>query len=987
MAEQGRATRIVLVLGLVLVAATLWWLLRGDAARPADAAAGLANQANVGSQATGPRSRPELVVAPLKLAQASVAGTIRDPQGQPIAGAQVCARTQAQRLVSSDMRAVHCVTSGRDGAYRIEGLLGVRHGVYASAPTFIPAPYFRGVGVARREFVELRAGQELREVDITLQGGGVEVHGVVKDLSGGAIEGAQVMGHNAFALTGAEGLFSMWVKPGAIWINAQADGYATSGEDGAAPGHRFEIFLTPEAVLIGKVVRAADGTPVEGAHVTAGSGGWSWFSEAAALTDAGGNFRLDGLEPGAYKPRAEADDVMGKAEEQAILGLGETSAPIVIQAHPAFFIEGKIVSAEGEACDSGYLYLQDHANSRDAQGFPEGDGVVRARGLLPGEFQVMIQCPGKISAERYERVTVVDKSVSGLRWEVTSGRVIRGIVIGGGGKGVEGIGVRANVNPDPSKPRAQTTSVWSAETDAGGRFELAGLLPGDYEVTLSAWNPSRAVPDKPTPVKLSADRDVEDLRIVLPATGELKGTVRDAQGRAVADVAVSMHDGKRWLNAAVADDGSFRFESVAPGEYRVKANRNWEPMRAPGTSDDDVQGEKVSIREGGVETVKLVVAGAAEQIAGVVRDESGGPVADAFIEATLESDSAVTASGAAARDGRWASFYGSPNLSDADGRFTIKELSPGKHTLRAHRKGGGEAILEHVGSGSDVVLTIAGTGRMSGTVALRGAGAPEDFTISLEDEKTGFRRYDSFFRTGGAWSLAELPAGTYKLKVGAGGGSAEVEAKMTAGQDTTGLRVELVPKVTVRGTVLDLEGKPVPGLYVSVSDGGAAYGGGDEKKLNITDGAGRYEVTQAPAGKVTVYVYPQNWDGDDYEFTSMPVVITASDAPIELRPIRVSKKRVKKGDAAGDLGFGLKQAEPGADPLLFRNLVALVRVPSPAATAGLVPGDEIVSVDGNDVVGANSYLFGQLTRVVEGTVITLGLARGASVQLTAGELP
>jgi hypothetical protein len=324
-------------------------------------------------------------------------------------------------------------------------------------------------------------------------------------------------------------------------------------------------------------------------------------------------------------------------------------------------------------------------------------------------------------------------------------------------------------------------------------------------------------------VSVSADRDVEGLRIVLPASGALKGTVRDAQGRPVAKVEVSMHDGKRWLNAAVADDGSFRFESVASGEYRVQAKRDWEAMRAPGTSDDDVQGEKVSIREGGVETVQLVVAGAAEKIAGVVRDEDGGPVADAFIEATLESDSAA-ASGNAARRGRWGGFFSAPNLSDADGRFTLAELSPGKHTLRAHRKGGGEAILEHVESGSDVVLTIAATGRMSGTVALRGAGPPEDFTISVYDEQTGFRRNDSFFRTGGAWSLAELPAGTYKVKVGAGGGSAEVEAKMTAGEDTTGLRVELVPKVTVRGTVVDLDGKPVPGLSVSVSDGGRRMG-------------------------------------------------------------------------------------------------------------------------------------------------------------------
>ena len=984
-AEQGRSTRIVLVLGLVLVAGTLWWLLRRDAATPVDEAAGLAGQANATSQGTGPRSRPELVVAPLKLAQASVAGTIRDAKGQPIAGAQVCARTRAPRLVSSDLRKVHCVTSGRDGMYRIGGLLGVRHVVTASAPTFIPGPYVRGEGAGRRDWVDLRAGQEQLEVDITLQGGGVEIHGVVKDLSGGAVEGAQIIGANNVTSTDGEGLFSMWVKPGSTWVWAQADGYAEGQDDGLTPGHHFEIFLTPEAVLIGKVVRAADGTPVEGARVTANSGGWDW-NEAAALTDAGGNFRLDGLKPGVYKASAEADDVMGLAREQAILGLGETSEPLLIEAHPAFFVEGKIVTADGKACEAGSLLLEDQVNSREAWGQPEADGLVRVRGLLPGEFQVHVDCKGYISAERYARVTIADKSVSGLRWEIASGRTIRGVVVDAGGKGVEGLDVRAEAKVDPSKPRVQQTRSASGYTDAEGRFDLAGLLAGAYEVTLSAYDPSRATPEKPTAVSLSAERDVEDVRITLPATGELKGTVRDPQGRPVTDVQVTLKDGKRGQWAEVIDDGSFRLENVAPGEYRVAVDRDGRIMRTPGTSDDDVQGEKVTIREGGAQTVQLVVEGRAEQIAGVVRDESGGPVVDAFIEATLESDSAG-ASGGAARNSRWAGLFDTPNLSDVDGRFTLKNLSPGKHTLRAHRKGGGEAILEHVGSGSDVVLTIAATGRLAGTVALRGAGPPEDFTVSVVDEKTGFSRQDSFFRTGGAWSLVELPAGTYKIKVGAGGGSAEVEATMTAGQDNTGLRIELAPKVTVRGTVVDLEGKPVPGLRVGIDNGGSSSSGGDEQKLNITDDAGRYEVTQAPTGKVQIGVYSENWRNAEYSPVMVPTVITASEAVVELPPIRVSKKRVQQGDTAGELGYGVKQAEPGEDPLLRRFVVAMVRPGGPAAGAGLVPGDEILSIDGNPVSGTNSYLYDGFTTVVPGTVVTLGLARGASVQVTAGVMP
>ena len=86
---------------LVLLGAGLWWLLRADGAQPGDRVAGeVASEASA-SEAMGPRSRPALVVDPLKLARASIAGTISDAQGQPIAAAQVCARTRAERNESS----------------------------------------------------------------------------------------------------------------------------------------------------------------------------------------------------------------------------------------------------------------------------------------------------------------------------------------------------------------------------------------------------------------------------------------------------------------------------------------------------------------------------------------------------------------------------------------------------------------------------------------------------------------------------------------------------------------------------------------------------------------------------------------------------------------------------------------------------------------------------------------------------------------------
>lgn len=996
-AEQSRS-RWPWAVGVILLVGAGAWLWRGQEAAEvaSEDAAGAGRRASEAASSLDMDGllKPKLVIDPRRGDRASIAGTVRDQKGAAIAGATVCAAARSERLSSADTRRATCTSTEKDGHYVLEGLFGVKHWVSASAPGFIAEAYHRGEGVARREEVPLRPGQAALDIDIVLEGGGVEVRGVVKDLSGGPIEGAQVGGGSAIGFSGADGTFSLWVRAGSNGVYADADGYAAGWESGAVPGHYFEVYLTPESVLVGKVVRVADGSPVEGARVTAEDGGQGW-NQASAMTDAGGNFRLDGLKPGPYKAKAEADDAFGVADEAAILGLGETSEAITIKAHPAFFIEGTLMVTDEKgstASDEGWVTLADRANGRTLWGSPEADGVVRVRGLLPGVFEVEVNSQGFVPAERYPKVELVDKSIAGLRWEVTRGQAIRGVVVDGSGKPVPRVNVSASPKPDPSQPRAHQTNTWGGETDPQGKFELGGLLPGEYLISVSVWQPPRATPDKPQPATLVKGKDLDGVRIELPATGEVKGSVRDGKGNPIQRANVSMGNGVHWQNTAADDQGNFSFPFVAAGEYRVTASKGWgDEMRAPGTSDDDVQGEKVTVRAGGVEDVKLVVERSDGRITGVVRDADGGALADAFIEATRESDSAAQSSGQAMRMGRWGSFWQTPELTDPDGRFVLEDLQEGKHTLRAHRKGGGEAILEHVELGGDVVLTIADAGRMSGTVTLTGGGSPEEFTVTLRDDTTGFSRNDHFFRTGGVWSLEELPAGKYKVRVDAGPGTAEVEAAMTAGQDLAGVRVELAPKVTVRGKVVNLEGEPVPGLRVSVAAEGGnswSFGGAEsEEKLHITDAAGRYEVEHAPTGKVRVMVMPRNWDDNDYGWTSMANFVPATGDAVELPVIKVAKKRVKDGEAAGDFGYSFKMPEPGADPRERRLIVAVVRPGSAAATGGMKVGDEIVSVDGQDVTGANSYLLGSLTQVLEGTVVNFGLAGGASLAIPAGKRP
>ncbi len=425
-------------------------------------------------------------------------------------------------------------------------------------------------------------------------------------------------------------------------------------------------------------------------------------------------------------------------------------------------------------------------------------------------------------------------------------------------------------------------------------------------------------------------------------------------------------------------------KGVRAGGYRVVASREGKTLRRRGTSDDDLQGERVEVKAGAAAQVRLVVEAATGRITGRVVDAAGQPVTDAFVRAERESDAAGAQKGQALRGARWG-WSRQPAVTDLDGKFALEGLQPGTYTVLAYRRGGSEAHADGVALGKDVTLTVPATGSLAGTVSV-GGEAPRELTIAVVDKQQGIWRTETFFMTGGIWTVRDLPAGSYDVTGKAVGGQVTVEKVALAdGEQKAGLALVLAGTVTITGRCVDAEtGAPVPAMIVMAQPvkgaGGMSWRRDDD---NVSGADGRFSLEDAPQGRVSVWARPKDWGASDYQ--RGVVVTTVSGAgTVDIGDVPVLRRRTPRDTRGGDLGFSLKQLDPNIEPEAAVFEVSAIRPGGAAAGSGLVVGDVIVAVDGQDVRGIESWRYWTLASVPEGTTVRLDLARGTTVKIKAG---
>ncbi|MBI3185932.1 MAG: carboxypeptidase regulatory-like domain-containing protein [Myxococcales bacterium] len=275
-------------------------------------------------------------------ASQSVAGTVVDARGSPLAGALVSARPlRTEEGRTSRLVPELSARTGPEGEFEIAGLDPGRYDVSASLPGFAPATE-EAVRTPRRELVlTLRSGARLRgSVREASSGIALASFTVVLFSARGPLERDF---YRATSFIDASGEYRMeGISAGPYAVVAASHGYAPSAEAMVDLGESGEVIadfrLLRGGKLFGRVLQAGSKAPVPQAMVTLEGG----LVEAAgalpllssAQADQGGRFELSGLAAGRRSITVLAQGHHGRIMAGLEVREGEGIGPLEIELTP-----------------------------------------------------------------------------------------------------------------------------------------------------------------------------------------------------------------------------------------------------------------------------------------------------------------------------------------------------------------------------------------------------------------------------------------------------------------------------------------------------------------------------------------------------------------------------------------------------------------------------------------------------------------------------
>jgi len=571
-----------------------------------------------------------------------LSGLVRNPQGAPVAGAEVILST----LNASEMFFVNDplpdpaseprARTNAEGRYEFAGIQPRnRYTLILSHPDYSrkeePTVPINESGGADMPPITMTPGASLS--GRVRNEAGDFVQGTTLHLEGFAYQGLGIVAPDRISTsTDAEGGFKFKNVPsGQRYLQATAPGYATVQVLNLA----FEkeetvvrdITLKVAEGICGRIV-GPDNVGIPDALVIAiGVSSLNQTGRAQTTTNEKGEFCLDALASGDYNLIANAkgwrmvnrgggnrvatntsNHVVEMLREATVSGrvteIG-TGSPVT-----NFTVRMRVFYGAGtpSAPYNEETYPQQHPNGEfTIPGVPPGDFVVEAwaSGLAPG----------------FSRNFTVEtgQPISGVLIQLGRGGTISGRIVDSQGKpvGRAKISTHDNEWSDDEFTRAigitYPTNATAAEARSGddGRFTISGLTPDVYQIQVIAAGYTGFM-RRDLRVAEGADNAIGDLK--LGRGGVLRGTLYDASGKALVGGTVELRgadgDVPRQYQTRTSGDGKYQIANVMPGNYVLTAMRPGGAEANPFAQAGDARNSETRVRvdEGGTTTQDLHLA-------------------------------------------------------------------------------------------------------------------------------------------------------------------------------------------------------------------------------------------------------------------------------------------------------------------------------------------------------------------------------------------
>ncbi|MCU0292783.1 MAG: carboxypeptidase regulatory-like domain-containing protein [Thermoanaerobaculaceae bacterium] len=655
---------------------------------------------------------------------------------------------------------------------------------------------------------------------------GIEITGRVVDEAGKGLADATIHAGTMAGIGGfeggrsdAEGRFTIPDQPrdGELVLLARLKGFTMTAEKVSLPPEGEVVLRMRRArVLTGTVVDAETRAPVKDAvviamrileRVSGGGAGMQYSTQGAAngRTDDSGEFRLEGLEPQEHSLTVRAQGYQAFSQQVRLPAEGELQ-PLTIAIKKGLELRGRVVDTSGQPIPG----AQVNASSTDVDissrvrtgsygGARSGpDGTFLIQGLAAGKHEVRARTEDGASGRAVAEAGAQDVLLRLERPGTVQGRVRapEGAEVGSLKVRLYGEGGGSYFNGD-------------ATTDGGGAFVLEQVPAGTYHVMVEA----RAVAARSQEVKVESGRTTT-VEVVLESTGTVVGTIRGLSASELETCEI--FGGSGAVRPTL--DGAFRIEGVREGPGQVRATVR---------EDGRLRVVPVEVKAGETVTVEIDF-GRGATVTGTV-SRSAGTVAMLL----------VNARGAGG---------GGTATTDSAGAFRLEGVPLGEVEVTVHDLTGKLLVTRRVDVQSDLSLELrVSEGEVSGRVLAAGdrSGVPNALVKVRREGEVSFTRAATTDSTG-AFEVAELEPGTYRLQASATGfGATEAAVAVADGSVQTTLVLE--PEQGVDLVVRSADGSASPSVFVFLFRGELQEAG-----LRLAcDAQGRARLSGVAAGAYT----------------------------------------------------------------------------------------------------------------------------------------